>query len=160
MLVIVELEQDGGVVRTAECEVAQSATVAEVAQLVGPKLDIAVEEIVMDLGVNGASFEAHRRVEDCMRHGNRWRHRRTCVAIHFESEDIQHHFPARAQWAVVHHWACNHFRVAKDACANLEFHEGAPDGPAINEDKMIGHFPGCITVWLVKPGPEPFGYIA
>lgn len=160
MVVLVDLEQDGGVVKTAECEIAAGATVAEVAQLVGPQFDISAEEIAMDLGVNGAAFDAHHRVENCLHHGNRWRHRRTCVAIHFESEDARHHFPASAPWAVVHRWACDHFRVAKDACANLELHEGAADGPVINESKKIGHHPECLAVWLAKPGPEPFGHAA
>ena len=84
MLVIVELEQDGGVVKTAECDIAEGATVAEVAQLVGPQLDIAVEEIVMDLGVNGSSFDAHRRVEPST-HAERLRRRQQARARYNEA---------------------------------------------------------------------------
>jgi hypothetical protein len=158
MLVIVEIEEDGAVVKTAECEIAEGTTVADVARMAGPQLGITSEEIVIDLGVNGTSFEPDHRIEDCLHHGNRWRHRRTCVSVHFETEEARHHFPARAHWAIVHHWACVHFRVAKDACANLELRDGSPEGPAINENTKIGHFEGCMTVWLIKPGPEPFGY--
>jgi hypothetical protein len=80
-----------------------------------------------------------------------------CVDIHFETEGAMHKFLATSTWERVHRWGCKHFKVASDACANLELHEGTPKGPALNETKPICHLPGCQTVWLVKPGPERNG---
>jgi hypothetical protein len=81
----------------------------------------------------------------------------TCVDIHFETESATHKFLATSTWERVHRWACKRFKVASDACANLELHEGGPKGPILNETRPIGHLPGCETVWLVKPGPERNG---
>ena len=82
---------------------------------------------------------------------------RVCVEVHFESEQARHNFPVSARWARVHRWACRHFTVSHDACANLELRAGAQDGPALNERKEIGASDDCRVVWLVKPGAEPNG---
>jgi hypothetical protein len=82
---------------------------------------------------------------------------RVCVDLHFETEAKQAQFPAQAKWARVHRWGCHAFKIASDACAHLELHEGSPTGPALNERQAIGVHTGCKTVWLVKPGPEPNG---
>jgi len=80
-----------------------------------------------------------------------------CIDLHFESEAHQHHFLPSAKWERVHRWGCKKFKIASDACTNLELHSGSPEGPALNEAKKIGHHEGCMTVWLVKPGPERNG---
>ncbi len=80
-----------------------------------------------------------------------------CVEVHFESEEHRHHFPVEARWSRVHRWACRHFTIAHDACANLELRLGSQDGPLLNERKEIGRHSDCVVVWLVKPGPEPNG---
>jgi hypothetical protein len=79
------------------------------------------------------------------------------VDVHFETEQARHRFPASSKWAHVHEWACTHFHVPHNVCANLELREGSPSGPALNEKKEIGVHAGCEVVWLVRPGPEPNG---
>jgi hypothetical protein len=81
----------------------------------------------------------------------------TCVEVHFETEVRTHKFPARSTWERVHRWGCKKFKVATDACPNLEIHKDGPLGPALNESKPIGHHAHCVNVWLVKPGPERNG---
>jgi hypothetical protein len=85
--------------------------------------------------------------------------RRVRVEVHFEGETASHAFPSRARWERVHRWACRHFAVAADACANLELHDGAPDGPRLNDNQPIGTSSGRRGVYLIKPGPEPYGAI-
>jgi len=80
-----------------------------------------------------------------------------CIELHFETEEKKHHFLPTAKWERVHQWGCEKFRVATDACANLELHSGGPKGPVLNESKEIGRHQGCMVVWLVKPGPEKNG---
>jgi hypothetical protein len=87
----------------------------------------------------------------------RLRIRVSCIDIHFEGERIRRRFPSRWSWSGVHRWGCHHFRVAEDACANLELRNGSATGPALNEGLTIGPVRGCRVVWLVKPGPEPYG---
>lgn len=158
MVVIIEIEQDQQELRLVEVEVAnEEAELAGFLQLVADKSGIRVEDLLLDLGVGDIQFQPEARVGECLRHGHRWRHRRVCVDLHFESEEAKHDFPARATWARVHHWGCRHFDVPHDACANLELHEGSPTGPVLNDRTHVGHHKGCKTVWLVKPGPEPYG---
>jgi hypothetical protein len=110
-------------------------------------------ELLPRLNVNGDA-ELNRLAEQ-IRH--RWTHRRVCIDLHFEAEEGKHHFPAQAKWSRVHRWGCGHFHVGADLCANLELREGGPKGPVLNEHLDIGHFKDCKIVWLVKPGPEPYG---
>lgn len=158
MVVIVEIEQDQQQLRPIEVEVSsQDSDLATFLQPAALSAGIPVEELLLDLGVGDIQFSPQSKVSECLRHGNKWRHRRVCIDLHFESEDAKHLFPARATWARVHHWGCGHFEVPRDACANLELHEGSPTGPVLNDRSHIGHHKGCMTVWLVKPGPEPYG---
>ncbi|MGO8735025.1 MAG: hypothetical protein ACLQVM_19785 [Terriglobia bacterium] len=158
MVVIIEIEQDQQDLRLMEVEVDSEETeLAAFLQPVAEKLEIPLEELVLDLGVGETQFHPHSKVGECLQHGYRWRHRRVCIDLHFESEEARHHFPARATWARVHHWGCSHFNVPHEACGNLELHEGTPAGPVLNDRTHIGHHQGCVTVWLVKPGPEPYG---
>lgn len=158
MIVIIEIEQDQQETRAVEVEVNDEEQKLEAfLQAVAQKTAIPVEELVLDLGVGETQFQPHWKVSECFRHGHKWRHRRVCIELHFESEEAKHSFPAHATWARVHHWGCHHFDVPNDACANLELHEGTPTGPALNDRTHIGHHHGCKTVWLVKPGPEPYG---
>jgi hypothetical protein len=159
MVVFVEIEEDKNELRLIEVAVPKEETeLAVFLETVAVKAGIPVEELLLDLGVGDVVFEADWKVSECLKHGHRWRHRRVCIDVHFESEDAKHDFPARATWARVHRWGCNHFEVPQDACANLELHEGTAAGPVLNDRKHIGHHKGCKTVWLVKPGPEPYGH--
>lgn len=158
MIVILEIEEGEKGVR--EIELSSLDAEAELASLLAPvaeKEGFSLTELLSDLGVGEVQFDAHSKVGECLKHGDRWRHRRVCIDLHFESEDAKHHFPARATWAHVHHWGCDHFDVPHDACANLELHEGTATGPVLNDRNRIGYHHGCKTVWLVKPGPEPYG---
>jgi hypothetical protein len=81
----------------------------------------------------------------------------TCVDLHFETESKKHHFPGSSTWERVHLWGCKKFKVAENACANLELRLGGPKGPVLNESNPIDHRGGCTEVWMVKPGPEKNG---
>lgn len=158
MVVVVEIEQDQQETKVVEIELSDAeADLISFLRPVADKTGIPVEELILDLGVGDVQFQPQWKVSECFRHGHKWRHRRVCVDLHFESEAAKHHFPARAPWARVHHWGCKHFDVPNDACANLELHDGSPTGPVLNDRTHIGHHRGCKTVWLVKPGPEPYG---
>ena len=81
----------------------------------------------------------------------------SCIDLYFEGEHIRRRFSSHSTWSAVHRWGCHHFTVAEDACANLELRDGSPTGPALNESLAIGPCRGCRVIWLVKPGPEPYG---
>ncbi len=158
MIAYVEIEEGEQGVRLVELDFpSEEAVLATSLAPAAEKSGIPVEELLLDLGVGEVQFEPVSKVGECLKHGNRWRHRRVCIDLHFESEEAKQTFPARATWAHVHHWGCHQFDVPHDACANLELHEGAPNGPVLNDRKHIGPHHGCKTVWLVKPGPEPYG---
>jgi len=157
MKVTLEVEERGQLVRSAEVDAAEHDTVAIVAQRFADVLGLTPDELLEDLSIDGIHLQPHSAIKDCNGHGRHLRHRRVCIDLRFETEEARHLFPARAHWSRVHEWGCKKFKVAHDACANLELHEGAPDGPPLNEEKEIGHFPDCKAVWLVKPGPEPNG---
>jgi len=157
MKIVLDVEEDGQFIRSVEVETNQHDTIGTIAPRFAALLELEPEEILEDLSLDGEQLDQHRRIQDCNGHGHHLCHRRVCVNIHFETETHKHHFPARATWSRVHRWGCKHFHVAHDACANLELHEGAIDGPVLNDSKEIGHFPGCKDVWLVKPGAEPNG---
>jgi len=158
MRILLEVEELGKVVRSAEVELGDDATVEAAARQLATALNIAdAEEILEDIVVGEIELQRHQTLAACAHHGNRWRHRRVCIDLHFEADEKRHHFPARAKWSRVHRWGCEHFRVGTDLCANLELREGGPKGPVLSENLPIGHFHGCKVVWLVKPGPEPYG---
>jgi hypothetical protein len=153
----IEVEEGNAVVASAEYDASPEDTVERVVSNVAPRLGLEASEILLDLGAGSQRFEQSARVSDCIEHGHRWKHRRTCINVYFESEHREHKFPASSTWARVHRWACEHFHVPPDLCANLELRLGSPTGPALNEKKEVGVFAGCEVVWLVKPGPEPNG---
>ncbi len=157
MKILIEVEEDDKVNRSAECEVSPEESVDALAKRIAGQLGLEAEELVADLGVGDVRFEPNARVGDYIEHGKRWRHRRVCIDLRFESESNTHRFPAHSTWARVRRWGCKHFHVSADACINLELREGSPTGPPLNESSEIGVFTGCKTVWLVKPGPEPNG---
>jgi hypothetical protein len=157
MKVHIDVEERGSIVRSVDYEVSAADSVESVAKRLAQELGVDTDEVLADLGTNGVRFEKDKLVDECLAHGHRWRHRRVCIELHFESEQSVHHFPAGAHWRRVHRWGCKKFEVANDACVNLELREGSETGPALNEKAEIGVFPGCKTVWLVKPGPEPNG---
>jgi len=158
MKIVLDVEEQGQVVRSVEIEARGEETVTLVAQRLASLVGLEIEEMLEDLTVDGNQVSPHSTLTQCP--GHHLRHRRVCVDVRFESEDARHHFPAKARWSRVHTWGCKKFNVAPDACANLELHENAPDGPALNEQHEIGHFSGCKVVWLVKPGPEPNGDVS
>jgi hypothetical protein len=153
----IEVEEGNHVVAVAECDASAEESVDSLASRVATQLEATPEELLLDLGTDAHAFKPGDKVGDCLRHGDRWRHRRTRIDLHFESEEATHRFPAISRWGRVHLWGCDKFHVPKDVCANLELREGSPTGPALNENKEIGTHHGCEVVWLVKPGPEPFG---
>jgi hypothetical protein len=127
---------------------------------------VIVERAILAADIGGEAFvefleqdEVIVRKEVLARHlpHHRIRAKISCVDVHFESDHERHLFPARAPWSLVHRWACRHFDVAHDACANLELREGASDGPPLNDANPIGSRESCVQVWVVNPGPEPFG---
>jgi len=157
MKIRIEVEEGECIVASAECDAAAEDSLESVVSRLATQLELEPEDILLDLDTNGHRFERRAKISDCIRHGDRWRHRRTCVELHFESEEATHRFPAAATWGRVHKWACEHFHVPKELCVNLELREGSPTGPALNEKREIGVRPACQVVWLVKPGPEPNG---
>lgn len=157
MKICIEVEENGAISKSAECEASSDDTVEVIVTKLAGQLGIEAEEILTDLGTDGVTFEKHVPVREYIQHGHRWLHRRVCIKLHFETEKAVHYFPSRAHWARVHRWGCDRFDVAHDACANLELREGTETGPALNEALRIGVFLGCKIVWLVKPGPEQNG---
>jgi hypothetical protein len=160
MKIILDVEEQGQVIRSVEIEAHEEESITLVTQRLAALVDLEVEEVLEDLSVDGNQVHPHSTLAECNGHGHHLRHRRVCVDVRFESEEARHHFPAKAHWSRVHKWGCKKFTVAPDACANLELHENAPDGPVLNEQHEIGHFSGCKVVWLVKPGPEPNGDVS
>lgn len=79
------------------------------------------------------------------------------IELHYEAERKTHPFSANDTWGKVHEWACEKFGIADDACPNLELRADSAVGGVLNDDAPIGDSAKHRTVWLVKPGPEPFG---
>ena len=145
--IIIEVEQRGAPAEKIELEFEAQPEHREVAERLAAVLALDAEELLVELAA------AHR---DGHQHGHHRLHL-TCIDLHFESESAKHRFLARSTWARVHRWGCRRFHIAADIAPNLELRDGAPDGPALNEAKPIGHHEGCQVVWLVKPGPESNG---
>lgn len=148
LVVSVELERAGlpveHVTATFEGRVDHQALAAKIAAL----LELETAEILAELSDPGVLHpEQH--------HGKL---KLACIDLHFETDSKRHHFPEKAKWERVHNWGCKKFNVGQAACTNLELRKGTPTGPALNENKEIGRYDGCLTVWMVKPGPEPHGY--
>ena len=146
--VTVEVVRHGAPVEVIEIECDAESTHQLLAERLAEALALEVEGLVEEFNSDLEIYDRPRR--HC-------KLKLECVDVHFESESAIHHFPSRAKWKHVHVWACKRFKIAKDACPNLELRDGSPEGPALNESKHIGRFEGCRMVWLVKPGPEPNG---
>lgn len=144
---IVEIERNGRPLEKVTVEFKGRIDHPELARKIAAVLDLEAEEIAAVLA-EPEHFHHDRH------HGHL---KLVCIDLHFETESIEHHFLPSAKWERVHRWGCKKFKIASDACANLELHSGAADGPALNEAKPIGHHEGCLSVWLVKPGPERNG---
>jgi hypothetical protein len=155
MKVHVNVEEDDGVHQTLEYDLVPTEPIETLAAKVAADLDEPIADILADFGSNGSAVAADTPALDVL-HGC-VKVQRVCVELHFETETITHRFSPKAQWERVHLFGCKKFKVAEDACANLELHDGTVDGPALNERQAIGSFKGCRTIWLVKPGPEPNG---
>lgn len=145
---VIELQRHQSPVETLTIDF-EGRLAEEVASKLADRIEIDIEEIAAELVENPPTH--HHETHHC--------HLKfVCVDVHFETESARHHFLARSRWEAVHKWACRKFKIATDACANLELHEGGPKGPLLNESKPIGKHEGCVNVWLVKPGPEPNGH--
>lgn len=154
MQVSVDVSEEGAAPEIVSLEGVSQDSVAAIADRLAAKLELdpvdVAEALEAEHGLNRQALVSELKVPHL-------RLRRVCVEVHFEGETARHKFPPRTKWARVHRWACRHFDVASDACANLELRDGAPDGPRLNEGQPIGAFAGCRAVWLIKPGPEPYG---
>jgi hypothetical protein len=143
----VELERRGLPTETVTIAFVGTVNRPELAQKIAAILELDAEEILEELSNPETLHPEHHRGKLKL----------VCIDLHFESDAAKHHFLASAKWERVHRWGCKKFKVASDACANLELHSGSAAGPALNESKPIGHHEGCMDVWLVKPGPENNG---
>jgi hypothetical protein len=142
------LREDGQPVETIKVEYEGDINHPGLAQRLASVLEFEAEELLAEFSEN----------PECYRHEERHCHINvTCVDVHFESVSAKRRFLARSKWERVHQWGCREFKVAHNACPNLELRDGGPEGPVLNEDRRIGHHKGCREVWLVKPGPEPNG---
>jgi hypothetical protein len=147
IVVRLEIDREGQPIEVVTAEFEGAVNRPELAGKIASILELEAEEILEELSKPECLHpERH--------HGTL---KLVCVDLHFETEAKRHHFLPNAKWSRVHAWGCKHFRIAVDACANLELHSGSPEGPALNEAKEIGHHHGCMDVWLVKPGPEKNG---
>lgn len=153
----IAVEESGAVVQTIAHKFAPEQKIEEVARFIADKIGSSLDEVLADLYENDQSLEKDVKIGNCAKHIHRWRLKRVCISLHFESESVQHQFPARAKWEQVHKWGVKHFNIASDVSANLELHRETPTGLLLNEKTVIGHFQGCQDVWLVKPGPENNG---
>jgi hypothetical protein len=156
----IEVEDNSGAARHIEIACDPSEPLSALTQRLDEHGEIDTDgQAVIEIALGSAAVLDERRVLEQIA----WpiapiRLRRVCVEVHFESEEpARRNFPISAKWARVHRWACCKFDVAHDACAHLELHEGAPNGPVINERQEIGPSGSCKVVWVVKPGPEPNG---
>lgn len=159
MQITIDLEEGSNPPKSVTVEVDTDERVETVVARAATALGIDPTEFAADIGTDGFSFQSQDRVKDCIRHGQRWRCRRVCVEIYYQSEPaIRHSFNPKHTWQKVHEWACKHFTVAAAMCKDLELFAGSPTGPALNENLPIGASHECKIVWLAKPGPEPNGY--
>jgi hypothetical protein len=143
----VELERHGLPVEVVTMEFEGAVSRPELAKKIAALLELEAEEILTELSKPECLHPEH----------NHGKLKLVCIDLHFETESAKYHFLSTSRWERVHHWGCKKFRVASAACTNLELHSGSPQGPALNESKPIGHHEGCMTIWLVKPGPEKNG---
>lgn len=147
IIATVEIERHGQPTETVTVEFDGEVKRPEVAAKIAAILELEATELLEELENPEVLHPEHHRGKLKL----------VSIDLHFETEEAKHHFPASARWERVHRWGCKRFRVASDACANLELHQGSATGPALNEAKRIGHHEGCLVVWLVKPGPERNG---
>lgn len=146
-LASVEIERYGCPVERVDVEFRGTVDRLQLAAKIAAILELDAEEIAAEL-------EKPECLSPERHHG---RLKLTCIDLHFETESKMHHFLPSATWERVHLWGCKKFKVADNACANLELRLGGPKGPALNESNPIGHRDDCTAVWMVKPGPEKNG---
>ncbi|HRH45285.1 MAG TPA: hypothetical protein PKY82_26840 [Pyrinomonadaceae bacterium] len=151
---LIEVEENGIVVKTSNITVLDNDTIETIAQRASTELGIDLEEIIENIVGDFGSLKAKQNDKD-----KKIKIQRVCVELHFESKEESQNFSSNSKWSKVHRWGCRKFKIAPDACANLELRENSAEGPVINENGKIGSFSGCKIVWLVKPGAEPNGSI-
>lgn len=149
---LIEVEENGNVVKSSNITVLENDTVETIAQRASTELGIDLEEIIEDLNGDFILLKGKQNDKD-----KKIKIQRVCVELHFESKEENQKFSSNSKWSKVHRWGCRKFKIAPDACANLELREKSAEGPVINENSKIGSFTGCKEVWLVKPGAEPNG---
>ncbi|HEY6329641.1 MAG TPA: hypothetical protein VI756_09890 [Blastocatellia bacterium] len=156
MQIIVDVE-GADAQRILEIAVEGGETINSLVDRIATELSCEKADILADIRRGGLIVELDSVVGGCVPHDHRIHHRRVCIELHFESEHKVHHFPSTAHWERVRLWGCKEFDVARDASANLELRARSETGPPLNESREIGHVKGCEPVWMVKPGPEPYG---
>ena len=158
MKITIDVEDGGSPQKSITIDADGNETIETIATKVAKGLGIDPAELMDDLGAGYVLFAKQDTVGNCIRHGHKWRHRRVCVEVHYQSEPAaRHFFNPKKHWRVVHEWACKHFRVAEAMCQDLELFAGSPTGPALNENLPIGWSEECKVVWLAKRGPEQNG---
>jgi len=158
MKITIDIEGSDGSPKSIAIDADGSETIEAIAVKAAKDLGIDPAELMDDLGTDDVLFAKQDTVDKCIRHGHKWRHRRVCIEVHYQSEPAtRHFFNPKKHWRVVHEWACKHFHVAEAMCQDLELFAGSPTGPALNENQPIGESAECRVVWLAKPGPEPNG---
>lgn len=158
MKITIEVDTVDNEHKAVTIEAEDNETIEAVAAKAAKDLGVDPVELADDLGAADVSFDRQDTVGKCIRHGNKWRHRRVCVDVHYQSEDASRHFfNPQKPWRVVHEWACKHFHVAEAMCQDLELFAGSPTGQPLNENLPIGWSEECKVIWLAKRGPEPNG---
>jgi hypothetical protein len=149
---VVDVEEAGEIITSAKIDITDSDTIETVAQRASAAAGLDVDEFIDSVNgeLEAVTDKSHGKDTTVKIH-------RVCIELHFESNTLSHNFSANSKWSRVHRWACKQFTIARDACANLELHDGTENGPVLNESARIGSFTGCKPVWLVKPGPEQYG---
>jgi hypothetical protein len=81
MLVMLEVEEQGEIVRCVEIEAGDDDTVEAAAVRLAAALDFELEEVLEDLAVNGQPLHRHHKVSHYGEHGYRWRHRHRRIRV-------------------------------------------------------------------------------
>lgn len=155
MQITIDLEE-GSSTKSITLEAAGHELIETIAKRAAEAFELD-SDAVLD-GTDAVIFHMQDSVADCIRHGHRWRTRRVCVEVSYQSDGpIRRVFNPRQPWRHVHEWACRQFNVAASMCQDLELFEGSPTGPVLNENTPIGRSASCKTVWLGKLGAEANG---
>jgi len=82
MTVLLEVEEQGNVVRSVEIELGDDETVEAAALRLAATLDfLEVDELLEDLTAGGEQLQRHHTVAHYAHHGHRWRHRHRRIRV-------------------------------------------------------------------------------